>query len=84
MGKPQAVSGLGESYVSNCKRNLVKLYKEVSESVAFESTAGSAGVLCWSDSLLETLTCHRLPDDEAKIKIIDLVHIPLHTCHGMS
>jgi hypothetical protein len=31
--------------------------------------------------LLETLTCQRLHDDEAKIIIIDLVHIPLHTCH---
>jgi hypothetical protein len=34
--------------------------------------------------LLETLTCHRLHDDEAKIIIIDPVHIPLHACHGVS
>jgi predicted metallopeptidase len=35
--------------------------------------------------VLETLTCHRLHDDEAKIIIIDLVHIPLHlstACHS--
>jgi hypothetical protein len=35
-------------------------------------------------NLLETLTCHRLHDDKAKIRIIDLVHIPLHTCHCVS
>jgi hypothetical protein len=34
--------------------------------------------------LLETVPCHRLHDDEAKIIIIDLVHIPLHTSHGVS
>jgi predicted metallopeptidase len=35
-------------------------------------------------TVLETITYHRLQDDEAKIIIMDLVHIPLHTCQGVS